>query len=558
MKCTFHYFILFLFTSNIVFGQGVSEAQQTQIDALFADFDNSPTVAYGIIYNDEIISKFFGQSSRDSKQPEQFRLGGIAMHFTAYAILSLVENKQIALTDQVSPYLSEEVSLKMEGITVHDLLTHAHGLPEYWSLKQLQGKTAYDTFQPSDAAAIFKQPLDPLMPQGQEVSFSGTGAYLLARIVEKVSGKSFAQYTHDQLFAPLKMQHTYFCDTNTSRNQNIVSYLNKGDYYEPQIVQHNDSGAAGLIATMEDLLIWFKHLQEKESTLHQQLDQSIKYNATTISETPNGQITFGQQFTYELRGVQKIWDYGSIGGFASSVFRFPEQDLSIVILSKNGLTYNGFLGMHTADILLADVYEEEESPLEQEAVVEVNTIPLTQSIKEAFVGHYFNNDRYLLREIKVIDDTLRYHNSDYNSTFNLLPINEQELLVKTHLGDHKIMRTPTGIDFLIDGESSRLEKLASDQMVSPLPDSFMGSYHNEGLQLQLSIVKESDQLFLLDDETERFVLQVVGQQRFVTKSNRYKYIKLRMEGDTPAVYVSSDGYKNIPFEQINCSTIDRI
>ncbi len=533
--------------------QTISQTEQKRIDSLFMDFHDTPSVTYGIIYGDDKITKTFASDDYNCRkgQKEFFRMGGMSPHFTSYAIHQLAFENRIQLDDRISEYLGDVTGLDIGGITIMDLLTHSSGLPEYWALKFLNGIDDGVAFGKKDADELFQHSFRNLNAPGEKVATSGTGAYLLSRIVEKISGMSFSRYTRENIFIPLKMSDTYFIDEeNNIAGNELVSYSKENDSYFPQIVKHVDAGAAGLVTTLDDLLIWFGMFQKGKSDVFKKMDEEIHLRNGKVAEVSNGKITNGQQYTYKMKGILKVWDYGRIGGFASSVFRFPSEDLCIVVLSKNGLGYNGYLGMGIADILLENKYEKENQSPEKKQ--KKKTIALNRQVSNRFSGAYFNPANYNYREIKLVDDTLRYNVPDYNESYNLLPVSKDELAIQVPSGDYSLTWDNDG--YILSGgpTTHRYEKISSQPVNS---GKIIGDYFNDEMKLVFSIEKgEGGKLSVLE-KGKSSPMNNVGQGNFISGNSKYRFLSFDYdkEGKVNGIYVSARGYERIFFQKITAA-----
>ena len=545
---SFH-FILFLLGGIYLFpnatAQQLTPIQLGQIDSLFSAFDQGPTVSYGIIYHDQVISKQFHSEAYACAGfgPTQFRLGNMALHFTAYAILMLEAEGRLQLDDEISLYLDQELGLDLAGITLKHLLNHSHGLPEYWALKSLRGYSEEDRFTAEDADQLFHKKLNSLHPPGQRVSFSGTGAYLLARIIENLTGDDLYTFTRKHIFAPLHMENTYF--THPGQVRNVVSYARSGEVYEPQMIGHYDNGPVGLITTMEDLLIWFQFMADANTPLKQKMDEPILFGRDKVAEIPDGMITYGQQFMHEERGINKIWDYGQMGGFASSVYRFPSYDLSIVILSKNGLYFNGFLGMQISDILLGGEYTEIPSE-------EREPIALTEEFTENLIGSYFDPIYYTYRQIVLRNDTLRYVRPDYGTEQALYPMSEEELWMPTARGDYYFTLIGNSIQLMVENVPYTYDKVEANGQETLTQSELRGTYLCESHSLVVSIKQTETGNWVLEARGEEKELHQVDEKRFVSAHSQYKFLspKVNAQNEIVGLLVSNPGFKDLLFKKL--------
>jgi CubicO group peptidase (beta-lactamase class C family) len=150
-----------------------------------------------------------------------FELASVSKQFTAMGILLLAEKRKLKLTDDLQKYFPE---LPYKGITIHNLLVHNSGLPDYINIMTKHWDHKKVAFN-NDAIEMLAQQKPPanFLP-GERFQYSNTGYMLLASIIEKVSGKSFKNYMDEAVFKPLGMQHTRVYNTRRSEKEVIPNY----------------------------------------------------------------------------------------------------------------------------------------------------------------------------------------------------------------------------------------------------------------------------------------------------------------------------------------------
>jgi CubicO group peptidase (beta-lactamase class C family) len=125
-----------------------------------------------------------------------FDIGSVTKTFTATAVLKLAADDELALEQTLGDWFDglEEATA---GITVHQLLTHTSGLPQY----------SGDDIEPCDRACLddWLASVSPEFPPGERYSYSNPGYSALARIVEKASGQDYETYLVEELASPLKL-----------------------------------------------------------------------------------------------------------------------------------------------------------------------------------------------------------------------------------------------------------------------------------------------------------------------------------------------------------------
>jgi CubicO group peptidase (beta-lactamase class C family) len=117
-------------------------------------------------------------------------------------IMQLVDQGKVALDAPVQRYLPAWTGPNKERVTIRHLLTHTSGLPAF---------KAYDeiTHDPDSLAKLmFGTPLDSL--PGTHMVYSDIGAYMLGRVLEKITGQSLDAYLRDHVFSVAGMTETMY------------------------------------------------------------------------------------------------------------------------------------------------------------------------------------------------------------------------------------------------------------------------------------------------------------------------------------------------------------
>jgi CubicO group peptidase (beta-lactamase class C family) len=140
----------------------------------------------------------------------KYEIASLSKQFTAAAILQLVDASKLNVQDPVSKYYPDAPP-SWQGMTIHHLLTHTSGLPENdWS-DFFKGKCV--SYTTDDLVNTFRnRPLG--FPPGSDWKYRNTDYYLLAYIIEKLSGESYGNYIAQHIFQPLKMTHSGFVPTS--------------------------------------------------------------------------------------------------------------------------------------------------------------------------------------------------------------------------------------------------------------------------------------------------------------------------------------------------------
>lgn len=254
----------------------------------------------------------------------KFSLASVSKQFTAAAILQLAERKLLSVDDTLNKYFPGFP--KGDQITIHMMLSHMSGLPMDFDELYLNQVSLTQ-----DHVLNYIARKELLFTPGEQTSYSNIGYYLLARIIEKVSGKSYSMYLKENIFDPLKMNETGVI-TNDEVIPNMADrYIRTGKNYNknPYINWMFNIGHDGIYSTADDLLKWNKALYGT-AILSDKMKQ--------VMFTSYNEQNFGYGFLinpFYNQGHRLIAHDGGFFGAMTSLNRYTDDDLLIVVLSNN-------------------------------------------------------------------------------------------------------------------------------------------------------------------------------------------------------------------------------
>ncbi|MBC6434527.1 beta-lactamase family protein [Nostoc sp. HG1] len=298
-----------------------------------------------------LISKGYGMANLELDVPNNpqtvFRLGSLTKQFTAMAIMILQERGKLHTNDLICNYLSD-CPAAWQSITIRSLLTHTSGIPNYTSLPN-----SLQTMQlPSTHANLvdrFKNmPLE--FTPGEKFKYTNSGYYLLGMIIEQVSGKSYADFLQENIFAPLGMTHTGYDSHNRLIKNRAGGYeLQDNSIINASYIDMSIPFAAGaLYSTTEDLLLW-------DQALYTEKLVSRKILAEIFTPFKDG-YGYGWGITKRF-DRQMIGHDGGINGFSSSIIRFPSDHVTAIVLSNNQNAPSGEIASSLAAIVFGAPYK---------------------------------------------------------------------------------------------------------------------------------------------------------------------------------------------------------
>ncbi|MDP4085805.1 MAG: serine hydrolase domain-containing protein [Bacillota bacterium] len=273
----------------------------------------------------------------------EFRIASLTKSFTAVSILQLEEAGKLKTTDPISKYFP--TFQNGDKITIHNLLTHSSGVANHFNLT--------DTTKPISLSSFIelmgKQKLT--FSPGTKYKYSDTGYMILASIIEKVSGESYMEYYKEHIFDIAGMQHTYFRKAEARRM--AIGYENM-KISEMEDDESQYAGAGDIISTVDDMLKY------NNAFLNGKLlsSEKVKEMETGYIDTvPLGIFKYGYGWLVADNlisfGKPMIEHSGNLPGFKSDIINFPEDRITIIVLSNNhGPWVPGVLTRELASISL--------------------------------------------------------------------------------------------------------------------------------------------------------------------------------------------------------------
>ncbi|HON18914.1 MAG TPA: serine hydrolase domain-containing protein [Salinivirgaceae bacterium] len=283
-------------------------------------------------YNNIIFEQYHTRKHKyitDTVFPNsRFQIASVSKQFTAVAILQLYERGLINLDDTIQKFIPE---FPYKNITIHSLLCHRSGLPNY--IYYLSARTTdHNLPVPPDTLLSMwtKHPPAIYFQPGHRFKYSNTGYVILSMIVERVSGLPFEEYLRKNIFEPLQMNETdvYIAGRNDSIPNAITGYSKywkdaKEDYL------NGVYGDKGIWTTARDLLKW-----------DQALYDSIVISPSTLQLAflPHGRVQARiSNYGYGWRILNSatypvFYHTGWWQGFKSLLVHFSQHRITVVVL----------------------------------------------------------------------------------------------------------------------------------------------------------------------------------------------------------------------------------
>lgn len=256
-----------------------------------------------------------------------FRLASISKTFTALAVMQLVEQQRLSPDDSILQFLPE-FSSAWQDITIHQLLSHRSGIPNFdtgFGIESIpDGVTNHyviDYFATHDG-------LD--FEPGTNGQYSNTGYVLLAEIVSRLSGLSFAEYLAVSIFRPLGMNQSYAADEysipllNEALNYAEFSTLNGINFYI--------TGSSGVVSSLDDMAIFMDALLHEGIVTTKTLE--LMQQHYTLDLLPGSDYGYG--LLLDQSGGDAFAHTGGHDGFLTWMLVNRDTGIRLVILGNGG------------------------------------------------------------------------------------------------------------------------------------------------------------------------------------------------------------------------------
>lgn len=327
-----------------------------QVDQLFADYAGArPGAAVLVVKNGEtIFKKAYGlanvEESVAATTAHNFRLASVTKQFTAMCILQLVEAGKLQYETTLAEIFPEFPAYG-RAITLRHLLQHTSGLIDY---EDVIPDSITRQVSDNDVLALMRAQDSTYFAPGTKYRYSNSGYAVLAMIVEKLSGQSFATYLREHIFAPLGMANTVAYENGISEvPQRAMGYRME----EEQIVFSDQSqtsavlGDGGIYSSVEDLSKWDRALYTNQLVSAATLAQA--FTRGTLPDGAPMEYGFGW-FIDEYRGHERVRHSGSTCGFRNELQRYPVSQSAVIILTNRAAPEVEALANKLADIFLVE------------------------------------------------------------------------------------------------------------------------------------------------------------------------------------------------------------
>ena len=346
-----------------------AQVSSSQIEAVFGwlKSGNAPGAAVLVVRNGQPVFRGgYGVAALGTLHPidgkTNFRLASFTKQFTAAAIMLLVRDGKLHYDDPLTDFFPEFPAYG-KSISVRNLLNHTSGLADYEDLLMKQYSDIEEKKVPqihdADVLKLLEQQTSGKFAPGSNWEYSNSGYAVLAMIVEKVSGKNYSQFLQERIFNPLHMKNTLAYE----KGKNEVAHRAYGHTKKDGAWRETDQsptsavlGDGGIYSSLDDLAKWDRALNDHKLLSEQEMRPALTPVQTTNgpAKLPDGgdaSYGFGW-FVAPYRGHKRMSHDGSTIGFRTTIQRFPDDQLTIIMLANRADINPEELALKVADLYL--------------------------------------------------------------------------------------------------------------------------------------------------------------------------------------------------------------
>lgn len=383
--------------------------QKTRSTVLYSKIDNYLTNgarngfsgAISVVKNGEIIiNKGYGKANKNIQTLNNpntiFDIGSNTKQFTSTAILKLVEQNKLNVTDSLSKFF-DKLPIDKQKITIHQLLTHTAGFTESIG-RDFDEISQKDFFEKLFSSKLLSEP-------GKKYSYSNVGYSVLGRIIELASDQTYEAFLNKYLFTPSGMKQTGYLlpkwDTKQMSHGYNRNVIETGStiirYQETGDLTWHLKGNGGINSTQNDMLLWYKALKTNIILTPESFKKLTTPYPHTSSSTSTSSYGYGWGVKKTENNSTRITHNGSNGSYWHTIIWYPKEDVYIVYATNANSSKVEGIAYVVAKIILNETYVPE--PIKNNVYsfamdyIKQHSIEKSNELLNLLQGNYSNDFR---------------------------------------------------------------------------------------------------------------------------------------------------------------------
>jgi len=403
--------------------------------------------------------KGYGLSNIENKIPVNpetiFQSGSIGKQFTATAILQLKKEGKLKLDDKISKYFVGTPAT-WQNITIRNLLTHTSGIPDI--PEDSTGIHLQNNYTEQDLLRLaMKLPLD--FKTGEKWAYSNTGYILLGILIHQITGKFYGEILQEKIFAPLSMETIRIInEPDVIMNRSSGYELKNGEWKNQSWVAPslNTTADGSLYLTILDLVKWDAAITKEKILNHEDLQSMV----TPVRLNNDSLHPYGfSWFLNPVNGHKAFMHSGSWQGFNNYIARFPDDKLTIIVLTNLNPSSPDLIAKDIATIYIPELSRPKITLIKDENATMTNLI--TELFKNPTVTDLNNQliSKDAIPKIKALTVSNNSLLKIFGQVQTVLPLesdvnsNQSKYLIKYKVGSRITLVTKNKLGQIINNVS---------------------------------------------------------------------------------------------------------
>ncbi|MDQ2998883.1 MAG: beta-lactamase family protein [Chloroflexota bacterium] len=298
-----------------------------------------------------VFERAYGAALRSEAIPNQvdtrFQIASGCKIFTSVAICQLIERGVLSPNTLLTDCVDARFPQFDPNITIHQLLTHTSGIPDYFDEAVMSDYEAlwlhqpmYAMRRPADFLPLFQnQPMRS--PAGASFAYNNAGSVLLGLIIEQRTATPFTDYVTEHIFRLCGMHDSGYFAADQLPSRTALAYIENADgtwrsnIYAIPIIGGADGGA---YTTAADMARFWQALQEHRLLSSESTTRLLTPQIATQRAAPYSHYGYGVWMESSANGVRKCFVEGSDPGVAFRSGIYPDQNVTLTLLGNTGRT----------------------------------------------------------------------------------------------------------------------------------------------------------------------------------------------------------------------------
>ena len=489
------FLLVFLSTVSAI-AEETPDGRSARVDALFSQYSagTSPGLALAVVRDGKVLlRKGYGLATLEHRVPitpaTVFDAASVSKQFAGFAIASLVAQGRISLSDDIRKHIPEMKDIGAT-ITVGHLLHHTSGIRDWPGALSVAGWRFDDVISFDQILRMAYEQRSLNFRPGAEHLYSNTGYNLLAELVERVTGETFAAWTAKNIFRPLEMTNTRFRDDHREViRDRAFGYAREMEGVFRHVPNNLTAlGSSSMFTTVDDMARWMINFQSRAVG-----------NAAIPLMLTEGKLNDGSAVRYAFgvlhgtyRGLPMFTHSGSWASFSTYMAVLPEQKYGVVVLANSSS-----ISAQEAVIKITNIYLEHE--LEPEAAASMppaaQTADVPPAVLESYGGLYRLGPGRYLRVRR--DGTKMTVQATHEGVVATTPRSELEFWVENYGAPIRFIRDELGSIVALEYRGTRAPRVDESGLTatSPLAD-YAGEYESEELNTSYRVVVNGESIDL--------------------------------------------------------------